>query len=191
MAKKENEAAIQELIEFVTRYPSPGLFSHELLGDQEKLQKAMESYLAPATNWVKNRIEYETANGLGTLDDQENWFNSFYYIAFHSSPRQSLIGKLLFSSWTLKTKNKFGNVFALGNQNRKPKAKGIAKTAKATNKRKLIGATSREKVRNAAQSRAGLSKEKASAEIANEINLSSGTVRRYLSELFPGSRLKF
>jgi hypothetical protein len=63
-----------------------------------------------------------------------------------------------------------------------------SRVARASNGRRLIGASSREKVAGAAQVYRHLSREKAAMEIANDVNLSSGTVRRYLSELFPGDK---
>jgi hypothetical protein len=55
--------------------------------------------------------------------------------------------------------------------------------------RRLIGASTREKIRREALKLTppGLSKEKAAFQIADSVQLSSGTVRRLLSELFPGS----
>ena len=65
-----------------------------------------------------------------------------------------------------------------------------ARQAIATNGRRLIGEASRRKVANAAGPFKHLSKEKAAAEIAKIVNLDTGTVRRYLSELFPGDKWK-
>lgn len=57
---------------------------------------------------------------------------------------------------------------------------------RATGGRLRVGRESRDKVRQAAEGRRHLSREAAAIDIAREINLSSSTVRRRLSELFPG-----
>ncbi|MBK7001289.1 MAG: hypothetical protein IPH35_15340 [Rhodoferax sp.] len=64
------------------------------------------------------------------------------------------------------------------------------RASKATNGRRLIGATSRAKVAKAAESFKHLSKEKAAASMAGVVNLDSGTIRRYLSEIYPGDKWK-
>ena len=61
-----------------------------------------------------------------------------------------------------------------------------ASTKKAVNGRKLIGAASRAKVQKQAENFRHLSKDSAAPAIANIVGLSPGTVRRYLTELFPG-----
>lgn len=61
---------------------------------------------------------------------------------------------------------------------------------RAANGRRLIGATSRAKVAKTAEEFRHLSKEKAAAAMADIVNLDAGTIRRYLSELFPGSQWK-
>jgi hypothetical protein len=61
---------------------------------------------------------------------------------------------------------------------------------RATNGRRLIGAASRAKVAKVAESFMHLSKEKAASAMSNSVNLDTGTIRRYLSELFPGDKWK-
>lgn len=56
----------------------------------------------------------------------------------------------------------------------------------ATSKRVVIGMMSRDRVWSAAQEFRSLSKERAAPKIAERVGLSPGTVRRYLSTLFPG-----
>jgi hypothetical protein len=56
--------------------------------------------------------------------------------------------------------------------------------------RRLIGAASRGRVRAQATTRKHLSKERAAAEISDAVGLSTGTIKRYLSELFPGDNWK-
>ena len=61
-------------------------------------------------------------------------------------------------------------------------------TASAAKGRRAIGERSREKVRHAAQEYVGrrLSKEKVAAELALKLHLDASTIRRKLSEMFPG-----
>ena len=64
------------------------------------------------------------------------------------------------------------------------------RVTKAINGRRLIGATSRAKVAKAAETHMHLSKERAAVAMADVVNLDPGTIRRYLSELFPGDEWK-
>lgn len=57
---------------------------------------------------------------------------------------------------------------------------------RATNGRRLIGSTSRDRVRHAAASVQHLSKDVAASAIAGHVGLSPATVRRYLTEMYPG-----
>jgi hypothetical protein len=61
---------------------------------------------------------------------------------------------------------------------------------RASNGRRLIGATSRAKVQKAAQAFRHLSRSNASYEMAELVNLDAGTIKRYLTELFPGDKWK-
>ena len=71
-------------------------------------------------------------------------------------------------------------------------AEGATRTSMepAIQERRRIGANSREKVRAQAVSLQHLSKESAAAEISNIVGLAPGTIRRYLSELYPGDDWK-
>jgi hypothetical protein len=64
------------------------------------------------------------------------------------------------------------------------------RAAKATKGRRLIGSNSRSRVADIAKLFKHLSKEKASVAISNVVHLDAGTVRRYLTELFPGNKWK-
>lgn len=61
---------------------------------------------------------------------------------------------------------------------------------RAAKGRRLIGATSRGKVAASAKNYQHLSKESAAPAIAANVGLSPATVRRYLTELFPGDSWK-
>ena len=60
----------------------------------------------------------------------------------------------------------------------------------AADGRKKIGAASRAKIAKAAEAFRHLSKGNASYEIADIVSLDPGTIKRYLSELFPGDAWK-
>lgn len=66
----------------------------------------------------------------------------------------------------------------------------LKRVSEATNGRRLIGATSRAKVKQEALAFRHLSKENAASKISPIVNLDTGTIRRYLSQLFPGSEWK-
>ena len=69
---------------------------------------------------------------------------------------------------------------------------GLESSRHGAEGRRRIGATSKEKVRDAAavHRAAGISKEKAALDIAQDVSLSPSTIRKLLSELFPGSKWK-
>lgn len=72
------------------------------------------------------------------------------------------------------------------------KNQGLESSRHGAEGRRRIGAMSKEKVRDAAavHRAAGISKEKAAPDIAQAVSLSPSTVRKLLSELFPGSEWK-
>ncbi len=82
--------------------------------------------------------------------------------------------------------------FSLGwdNAESEKKEKNRQSIARAANGRRLIGSTSRQKVKDKAMEYKHLSKEAAAAEIAEVVGLSPGHVRRYLTQLFPGDEWK-
>ena len=92
-----------------------------------------------------------------------------------------------FLPWARKTENSYALAWLLGKQD--TEAEIVKKNVKrAANGRRLIGATSRAKVAKTAESFRHLSKERAAAGMAEIVNLDPGTIRRYLSELFPGDK---
>ncbi|SDY02440.1 hypothetical protein SAMN05518854_1015 [Variovorax sp. YR266] len=74
------------------------------------------------------------------------------------------------------------------NTNNALKESGVENVRRAAEGRRLIGSASREKVRRVASSYRHLAREAAAYPIAEAVGLSPGTVRRYLSELFPGEK---
>ena len=63
---------------------------------------------------------------------------------------------------------------------------GIENGRRAAEGRRLIGSASREKVRKAAEAYRHVARDAAAFPISQEVGLAPGTVRRYLSQLFPG-----
>ena len=96
---------------------------------------------------------------------------------------------LIFVHWAAKSPNSFAVAYRQGRAHERKRI-ATANAKRATEGRKLIGAASRDKVRKASASYRHLSKELAAPIIAEAANLSPGTVRRYLSELFPGVEWK-
>ena len=88
-----------------------------------------------------------------------------------------------------KIAHELGVFFQLGRHFERSKIRHET-VARASNGRRLIGATSRAKVAKAADGLRHFSKEKAATEMADKVILDPGTIRRYLSELFPGDKWK-
>ena len=97
--------------------------------------------------------------------------------------------ELSFAHWAAKSPNSFAVAYRHGRAYERKRI-STANAKRATKGRQLIGAASRDKVRQASASYRHLSKELAAPIIAEAANLSPGTVRRYLSELFPGIEWK-
>lgn len=95
---------------------------------------------------------------------------------------------LAFFFWLPRTRNTYAKVFQQGIELGKVEAR--PDTRRAADGRRLIGATSRDKVRHAAEKYRHMSKEAASVSIADDVRLAHGTVKRYLSELYPGEKWK-
>ena len=87
--------------------------------------------------------------------------------------------------WSLHSPNSFVEAFRIGGKHALEKQKNDT-VKRAANGRRLIGKASRAKVKQAASDYQHSFKDRAAAEMANLVNLEPGTIRRYLSELFPG-----
>ncbi|WPC65265.1 hypothetical protein SBP18_12185 [Rhodoferax ferrireducens] len=157
--------------------------------------------LKPAADWLKKRMEYERDFGIGTPDEQLEWFDFLLTIRKAGFAGEiHAIGAMMFCAWIGDTKNPYATVyragFADGEHQGLSSAKKMAdreiqkSVAKAAHGRRLIGATSRAKVKKEAESFRHLSKEKAATGMAGIVNLDTGTIRRYLSELYPGKKWK-
>ena len=92
---------------------------------------------------------------------------------------------VVFNLWLLETPNPFAKVYKLGSVHRN-RLNGLFNSGRAANGRRLIGATTRNRVRAEAAKRMHLTKGAAAYEIGSAINLSPDRVRKLLSELFPG-----
>ena len=124
-------------------------------------------------------------------DDLTEAFKIYSQLSSHSPT--NLLGsfyvRMIFESWCAKSINPFAVAYRLGRVNERAWHTLVAVT-KATNGRRLIGATSRAKVALSAESFRHLSRSNASYEMADIVNLDPGTIKRYLSELFPGDKWK-
>ena len=102
-------------------------------------------------------------------------------------PQRWDLADFVFRRWVKTSPKLFAAAYRLGARNA---AAEITKNnvMRAANGRRLIGATSRAKVAEAAKTLRHLSKERAAASMAELVNLVPGTIRRYLSQLFPGDK---
>ena len=91
----------------------------------------------------------------------------------------------IFLTWVSKSPNVFAAAYKMGYRQSLKFAR-IDNARRATNGRRLIGATTRENVKKEAAKHMHLNKGAAAYEISSKINLSPDRVRKLLSELFPG-----
>jgi hypothetical protein len=159
--------------------------------------------IVAVVEWINRLIDDERQFGTGTQQDQLELFDYLIRIS-RKKPHAGtdILAKMMLTKWAEKSQNLYAKAYHLGHDDgningsfhaTKRGALKIEKIKKininrAANGRRLIGATSREKVRTAAQKFKHLSKESAAPNIADSVGLSAGTVRRYLSELFPGDK---
>jgi len=162
--------------------------------------------LEPVRKWVDLRIGYERDCGLGTMSDQLEWFNFFLQIArSHQYGGTQSYGRCLLSTWAFNSANIYaipyssgyqdgninGSFYATKRAKLKAKKTAMQRVRKATNGRRLIGETTRAKVlKEAEKLRHKMTKESAAYAIAEIVKKDSGTVKRYLTELFPGEKWK-
>lgn len=151
--------------------------------------------------WVDELIAHEKRSCIKSLESQLAWFQMF-------SDAVSSTGDGVtysFAAWALYrwarlTNNKFGIAYSLGHNNghtvgsyyttERSKLKRKKSATKAVNNatkgRRLIGETTKERIRRAAKEHMHQSKTDAAPEIARKVGLSSGRVQRLLSVIFPG-----
>ena len=95
--------------------------------------------------------------------------------------------RIFFLRWVVKSANTFALAYKDGYLEGRNHA-NQARVRKAANGRKLIGETTRSKVRISAQSYMHLPKEDAAYSIASDVQKSTATVRKLLSKMFPGDK---
>lgn len=121
----------------------------------------------------------------GNFEKEYECFQALRGMNFPNSSFVHHLAKITFVRWVSKSRNPFAIVYREGVVMERESANRRS-TKKAVNGRKLIGASSRAKVQKHAENFRHLSKDSAAPAIANVVGLSPGTVRRYLTELFPG-----
>lgn len=173
-----------------------------LLDEQLSLHDGWHlSTFKPTSDWVSKRIKYEIESGIGDEKEQREWFVFMHDVRTKSLKRElHSTGYLMFIFWAQKTENLYARIYQIGfsdgmveafKQAKKATDREKKKRARlATKGRRAIGTKSRIKVKIEAEHYRHLSKERAAAEIADIVNLDTGTIRRYLSELFPGNMWK-
>ena len=163
-----------------------------------------------AVNRVNGLIADEEEHGLGTQAKQLEVFEG---LVFHSRKTQHvgsdryakwILARLVLTKWAEMSNNSYALAYQVGHSDgningtfhttkrANLKAQKMIKitVSRAAKGRQKIGSLSRAKVKKAAQSFKHLSKSNASYEMAGLVNLDPGTIRRYLTELFPGDKWK-
>lgn len=150
---------------------------------------------------VSERLDWEREHGLGTISDQQNFLDTLLRFArSHKFGGVNSFSKMYLFRWSRSTENIFGKYYHEGhfdgNINGSHYATARAKTKKtkitakrislAADKRKSLGNATKERVKSVAQKYRNMTKEQAAPLVAAEVHLSPGTVRRYLSTMFPG-----
>ena len=194
----ENKSAIDDASKFVEmHYARKSIYQVEEVSDNGLPLE----WITKSHDWVNSRLDYERDFGVGTETEQYEWFDFLLRIARDKrvGGTQSL-SKCMLIKWAAKSQNLFATAYfeghADGNVNgsfyatKRAKLKTeksiFNKVRKAADGRRLIGATTREKVAKEGKLHMGQSKDDASYAIGKIIGRSSGTVKRYLTELYPG-----
>ena len=97
--------------------------------------------------------------------------------------------RLIFESWAQQSQNTYAIAYRLGMANA-IEWRTHVNVSRAANGRRKIGSASMAKVQKAASGFKHLSNGDASFEMAEIVNLDPGTIRRYLTKLFPGDNWK-
>jgi hypothetical protein len=151
--------------------------------------------VAVAIDAIKEAIELD--NEFRLKDDVANEYAMFLVLsrgdakASSQDPRDPRIkfAKFFFHHWVSNSPNSYAVAYRMGKEHASTEI-AINNVKRAANGRRLIGATSRAKVAKAAEQFRHLSKGNAAYEMASIVNLDPGTIKRYLSELFPGDKWK-
>lgn len=164
-------------------------------------RKLNRDELNEVKKYVAQRLNWERDNGAGTLSEQQGFLENLMRLSrdFHLGGVTSFSKMYLFQ-WSKNTANIFGKYYYEGHSDGningshyatdRAKNKSTKITSKrislAADKRKMQGNATKERVKAAAQKYRNLTKEQAAPLLADEVHLSPGTVRRYLSTMFPG-----
>jgi hypothetical protein len=127
-----------------------------------------------------------------SVGDLERQYKGFQALSRPSSPENEqmlALREFVFRRWAMRSTNTYAVAYRLGDAmaSKRIKSKSIMK---AVTGRRLIGSASRAKVQKQAEQFRHMSKDSAAPKIANIVGLSPGTVRRYLTELYPGQDWK-
>lgn len=168
------------------------------LRDLDKLEYTGGSALKTCFDGVAAICAFELKNGRN-LENDRTVFDLFIEAEIETAGREPVAMALrtVLALWAQDTPNVFAAAINLGRRvgqyesdaqwkrdTLRAKKKSVRNAVKG---RKLLGTKSRERIRLAAESFRHLSRESAATEIALLVNMSPGTVRRYLSQLFPGT----
>ena len=116
-------------------------------------------------------------------------FEAFSDYGKSESAEYDFLCKTFFRVWVQTSPNIFAVVYRRGEINALAEYKR-SKQTKAVKGRLRIGAKTRAKVAGAAKPFMHLSKDDAAFEMKDIVNLGAGTIRRYLTEIFPGNKWK-
>lgn len=198
----DNKSAIEEAAKFIEmHYARKCIYQPGEVSDNG----IPFEWLTKSHNWVNYRLDYERDFGVGTQEEQREWFNFLLEISRDSrvGGTQS-ISKFMLIKWAAKSQNLFatayheghtdgninGSFYATKRAKLKAEKAMLSKVRKAANGRRLIGASTRERVAKEAEALRHKTKDDASYEIAKIIGKGNGTVKRYLTELYPGDKWK-
>lgn len=163
-------------------------------------RKLNDQELIELKNYVAQRLDWERDNDIGTPVQQQEFLQNLIKLSRGKYGGVTSFAKLYLFQWSKGTENIFakyyyeghfdGNINGSHHATDRAKIKSTKITNKritlAADKRKTIGDATKERVKSAAQKYRNLTKEQAAPLLADEVHLSPGTVRRYLSTLFPG-----
>lgn len=164
-------------------------------------RKLNDHELTELKKYVAQRLDWERDNGIGTVSQQKVFLENLIKISRGEKfGGVTSFSKMYLLQWSKSTGNMFakyyheghfdGNINGSHYATDRAKNKSTKITSKritlAADKRKTLGDATKERVKSAAQKYRNLTKEQAAPLVADEVHLSPGTVRRYLSTLFPG-----
>lgn len=155
------------------------------------LSKQHLEHLITAANF---QLKLERSRGLGDLQGQLDMFQLLATTGTLPRLADSDVGWLLFDEWVRQSPNLFAVAYRMG-QDRAPtqvSTRGKSNVSVAIRTRKALGEETRRRVKMEADKlivrSKKLTKGDASDLIAKKISKSTDTVKRYLSELYPGNK---